>query len=118
MLSGSTVTHIRALLLHLNVFASAYYKCLGAYVHGGTTLPESAVADVEHAFIAIKLWLLLAQTLLVNATQASLDAKVIWNELWPPLEVLVNRFKTDSVPEDFLVGIRPAQNNFVLTRRH
>jgi len=74
-------------------------------VHGGATHPDSALADVEHAFIAIKLWLLLAQTLLVNSTHPSLDVQVIWNELWPPLEVLVNLFETDSVPEDLLVGV-------------
>jgi hypothetical protein len=78
---------------------------LGIYVHGGTTPSESDVPDVEHAFIAIKLWLLLAQMSLVNPTHESLDAKVIWNELWPPLEVLVNLFKTDSIPEDLLASV-------------
>ncbi|OAX44683.1 hypothetical protein K503DRAFT_196614 [Rhizopogon vinicolor AM-OR11-026] len=104
VLSDSTAdTHAQVLISHLNVFASAYYKCLGTYVHGWMTTPsESAVADVEHAFIAIKLWLSLAQIPLVNPTRASLDVKAIWNELWPPLEVLVNLFKTDSVPEDLL----------------
>jgi len=110
VLSDSTDTHFRILLPHLNVFASAYYKCLGVYVHGGTTPSESAVADVEHAFIAIKLWLLLAQTSLINPTQAPLDVKLIWNELWPPLEVLVNLFNTDGVPEDLLVGVQPLLN--------
>ncbi|OJA10550.1 hypothetical protein AZE42_03139 [Rhizopogon vesiculosus] len=106
VLSDSTTdTHAQVLISHLNVFASAYYKCLGTYVHGWMTTPsESAVADVEHAFIAIKLWLSLAQIPLVNPTQASLDVKAIWNELWPPLEVLVNLFKTDSVPEDLLLS--------------
>ena len=83
------------------------------------TLSESAVADVEHAFIALKLWLLLAQTPLIDSTLKSpTDVKVIWNELWPPLEALVNLFEADSVPEDLLVGTRPLLTNFVLTQRH
>lgn len=106
MLSDSADTHIRVLLPQLNAFTPAYYKCLGTYVLEGTTPSESAVADVEHAFIALKLWLLLAQMPLANPTRESPSVKVIWNELWPPFEALVNLFKADSVPEDLLVSIR------------
>ncbi|KAG1753463.1 hypothetical protein EDB19DRAFT_1903124 [Suillus lakei] len=102
VLSDSSDTHIRVLLPQLNVFTAAYYKCLGAYVLEGTAPSESAVADVEHAFIALKLWLLLAQMPLANPTRESPSVKVIWNELWPPFEALVNLFKADSVPEDLL----------------
>ncbi|KAG1756739.1 uncharacterized protein EDB91DRAFT_1332497 [Suillus paluster] len=102
VLSDSADRHIRALLTQLNVFTPAYYKCLGPYVHEGITPSESAVADVEHAFIALKLWLLLAQMPLVNSTRESPNVKVIWNELWPPFEALVDLFKVDSVPEDLL----------------
>ncbi|KAG1782540.1 hypothetical protein EV702DRAFT_387062 [Suillus placidus] len=102
VLSDSADTHIRVLLPQLNVFTSAYYKCLGTYVLEGTTPSESAVADVEHAFIALKLWLLLAQMPLANPMRESPSVKVIWNELWPPLEALANLFKADSIPEDLL----------------
>ncbi|KAG1905602.1 uncharacterized protein F5891DRAFT_618804 [Suillus fuscotomentosus] len=102
VLSDSADTHIRVLLPQLNAFTPAYYKCLGTYVLEGTTPSESAVADVEHAFIALKLWLLLAQMPLANPTRESPSVKVIWNELWPPFEALVNLFKADSVPEDLL----------------
>lgn len=97
---------MRVLLPQLNVFTPAYYRCLGIYVLEGTTPSESVVADVEHAFIALKLWLLLAQTPLANPTRESPSVKTIWNELWPPFEALVNLFKADSVPEDLLVSIR------------
>ncbi|KAG1878063.1 hypothetical protein DFJ58DRAFT_648717 [Suillus subalutaceus] len=102
VLSDSADTHIRVLLPQLNVFTPAYYKCLGTYVLEGTTPSESAVADVEHAFIALKLWLLLAQMPLANLTRDSPSVKAIWNELWPPFEALVNLFKADNVPEDLL----------------
>ncbi|KAG1803828.1 uncharacterized protein HD556DRAFT_1226659 [Suillus plorans] len=102
VLSDSADTHIRVLLPQLNAFTPAYYKCLGTYVLEGTTPSESAVADVEHAFISLKLWLLLAQMPLANPTRESPSVKVIWNELWPPFEALVNLFKADSVPEDLL----------------
>ncbi|KAG2054622.1 hypothetical protein BDR06DRAFT_982221 [Suillus hirtellus] len=88
VLSESADTHIRVLLPQLNAFTPAYYKCLGTYVLEGTTPSESAVADVEHAFIALKLWLLLAQMPLANPTRESPSVKVIWNELWPPFEAL------------------------------
>ncbi|KAG1891051.1 hypothetical protein F4604DRAFT_1566337 [Suillus subluteus] len=102
VLSDSADTHIRVLLPQLNVFTPAYYKCLGTYVLEGTTPSESAVADVEHAFIALKLWLLLAHMPLANLTRDSPSVKAIWNELWPPFEALVNLFKADNVPEDLL----------------
>ncbi|KAG2034905.1 hypothetical protein BDR03DRAFT_900655 [Suillus americanus] len=102
VLSNSADTHIRMLLPQLNVFTPAYYRCLGTYVLEGTTPSESAVADVEHAFIALKLWLLLAQMPLANLTRDSPSVKAIWNELWPPFEALVNLFKADSIPEDLL----------------
>ncbi|KAG1772712.1 hypothetical protein EDD22DRAFT_947279 [Suillus occidentalis] len=102
VLSNFADTYIRVLLPQLNVFTPAYYRCLGTYVLEGTTPSESVVADVEHAFIALKLWLLLAQTPLANPTRESPSVKTIWNELWPPFEALVNLFKADSVPEDLL----------------
>lgn len=106
VLSDPADTHIRVLLPQLNVFTAAYYRCLGTYVLEGTTPSESVVADVEHAFIALKLWLLLAQMPLANPTRESPSVKTIWNELWPPFEALVNLFKADGVPEDLLVSIR------------
>lgn len=102
VLSDSADTHTRVLLPQLNVFTPAYYRCLGTYVLEGTTPSESVVADVEHAFIALKLWLLLAQMPLANPTRESPSVKAIWNELWPPFEALVNLFRADSVPEDLL----------------
>jgi hypothetical protein len=103
VLSDSADTHIQVLLPQLNVFTPAYYRCLGTYVLEGTMPSESAVVDVEHAFIALKLWLLLAQMPLANLTRESYSVKAIWNELWPPFEALVNLFQADNVPEDLLV---------------
>ncbi|KAG2078289.1 hypothetical protein BDR04DRAFT_1131999 [Suillus decipiens] len=102
VLSDPGDTHIQVLLSQLNVFTPAYYKCLGTYVLEGTTPSESAMADVEHAFIALKLWLLLAQMPLTNLTAESPSSKAIWNELWPPFEALVHLFEVDSVSEDLL----------------
>jgi hypothetical protein len=102
VLSDSADTHIQVLLPQLNVFTPAYYRCLGTYVLEGTMPSESAVVDVEHAFIALKLWLLLAQMPLANLTRESYSVKAIWNELWPPFEALVNLFQADNVPEDLL----------------
>ncbi|KAG1827253.1 uncharacterized protein BJ212DRAFT_1256361 [Suillus subaureus] len=114
VLSDSADTHIRVLLPQLNVFTPAYYKCLGTYVLEGTTPSESAVADVEHAFIALKLWLLLAQMPLANLTRESPSVKAIWNELWPPFEALVNLFKVDNCHQPLATTIWASVANLFL----
>ncbi len=67
--------------------------------------------EVNHAFISIKLWLLLAQKC-TNAIGTSdpfaepaersaedRSVSMVWNELWPPFERLVSLFEIDLEEE-------------------
>ncbi|KAG6900874.1 hypothetical protein C0993_009992 [Termitomyces sp. T159_Od127] len=60
------------------------------------TSTETALIDLNYAYIAIKLWILLA----FKVTESSCVAKdfqtwAVWNELWPPFEGLIDQFELD-----------------------
>jgi hypothetical protein len=59
------------------------------------SLPESAVTDINHAYIAIKLWLLLAQAKASAGDGGTVYSLTVWNELWPPFERLVNMLESE-----------------------
>jgi hypothetical protein len=66
------------------------------HFHPGISPPESSITDINHAFIAIKLWLMLAQIVSRSDNSDRGDdggdqwALFVWNELWPPFENLLN----------------------------
>ncbi|KAH7926319.1 hypothetical protein BV22DRAFT_1063234 [Leucogyrophana mollusca] len=99
--------HATTLFSQFSAFTLPYYRSLGGYVQAGTTPSESAAVDIEHAYIALKLWLILAQLLSSTSVEASVpqeNARVdatrrVWNELWPPFETLVDIFRTDGHDE-------------------
>ncbi|EGO21469.1 hypothetical protein SERLADRAFT_372111 [Serpula lacrymans var. lacrymans S7.9] len=101
-LSDTSGQHGTILFPHFSAFTPAYYASLGTYVHARALPPESAVADIDHAYLSIKLWLLLAQTMslsndkvdpgalsVAQDDRADLAIKTVWNELWPPFESIV-----------------------------
>ena len=62
------------------------------YVQEHVPPPETAAADIEYAYLAMKSWLLLLYKISSGKEMADprdgLTQK-IWNELWPPFESLV-----------------------------
>lgn len=96
-----------------------YNTSLRSFGKAGTTLPETAQADINHAYSAIKLWLMLAlkkfrlQGLSPGndkspvALEDNEDAatRMIWNELWPPFTLLVDYFKPTTIIPDVTVSI-------------
>jgi hypothetical protein len=93
------------LFQHFHAFCFAYSSSIRPYVQSGTIL-ESAAADINHAYAAIKLWLLLAQKIehqvnygfphAESATNINLATLWVWNELWPHFESLVNVLEVDA----------------------
>lgn len=47
-------------------------------------MPETATTDINHAYISLKLWILMA------GHADHYTALTTWNELWPPFENLIN----------------------------
>lgn len=69
---------------------------------------DSGAAEINRAYVAIKLWLLVIQTsdtvqgdardVEINFDKESDNfAKLIWNELWPPFERIVTSFEADAI---------------------
>ncbi|KAI6099878.1 hypothetical protein EDD16DRAFT_1889071 [Pisolithus croceorrhizus] len=82
-------------------FMVPYTKTLGTYVQGRLPPPETAAADIEYAYLAMKSWLLLLYKLSTGKTvdpSGQLTCK-FWNELWPPFESLVKLLGQESSDE-------------------
>ncbi|KAF9227889.1 hypothetical protein BS17DRAFT_410421 [Gyrodon lividus] len=104
-LSDPSSKHDTLLLAQFDGFTSPYFKTLSAYVQARTPPPETAAADIEHAYIALKSWLLLIHRL--SPSRHAVDprselTKEIWNELWPPFESLVDLFQPTGSGDEFL----------------
>ncbi|KAG6879986.1 hypothetical protein C0992_008579 [Termitomyces sp. T32_za158] len=57
---------------------------------------ESALIDLNYAYIAIKLWILLASKVSESGgVGKDLQTLAVWNELWPPFEGLIDQFELD-----------------------
>lgn len=107
------------LFAHFPTFSLAYNTSLRSFGKAGTTLPETAQADINHAYSAIKLWLMLAlkkfrlqgvspgkdkdPTVLEDNEDAA--TRMIWNELWPPFALLVNFFDPTARTPDVTVSM-------------
>ena len=95
---------------HFLTFSFAYSQSLSPYQSvQGLDHPDAqdrAHADLSYAYAAIKLWLLLSRKAAsghpgVDATGALQDgeglaAKMVWNELWPPFEIVIAAFEIDA----------------------
>ncbi|KAG7452502.1 uncharacterized protein BT62DRAFT_879722 [Guyanagaster necrorhizus] len=86
---------ITLIYMQLPTFSSAYQTALRGYLQAGTSPPESAITDINHAYVAIKLWLILAQKRAVKEEEGCVSAFTVWNELWFPFESLVNVFEAE-----------------------
>ena len=94
-LMDPTESRIQLIYRQLPTFSLAHTGALRGYFQAGTSPPDSAIADINHAYISIKLWLLLAQRYTTRGEENSVPALSVWNELWPPFECLVNMFEAE-----------------------
>lgn len=90
------------------------------YVQTNVQLHESTAADINRAYIAIKLWLLVIHNFDVVAAEGMGEesreiefergsdsfARMIWNELWPPFERIVTLFEVGASNGNVPVGSR------------
>ncbi|KAJ7285806.1 hypothetical protein C8J57DRAFT_1431486 [Mycena rebaudengoi] len=78
----------------LSAFSTTHHTVLRAYT-SATSPTESATTDINHAYIAIKLWLLLAQRKSAADNGGNVTALMVWNELWPPFESMITVLEGD-----------------------
>ena len=105
---------ISILFDQLQPFSSAFSSSLRPY-----GLAEPTTTDINHAYIAIKLWLLLARRSsqadsLTDTVAATGTVRIgsgaeftAWNELWPMFEGLANHFETDPQTGNLSVSALP-----------
>ena len=81
---------------------------------------DRAHADISYAYASIKLWLLLARKTaaeqpVVGASGDLQDfegftAKMVWNELWPPFESVIEAFEMDARAGSNSVSVNHSYN--------
>ncbi|KAF8077923.1 hypothetical protein FPV67DRAFT_1403007 [Lyophyllum atratum] len=91
-----------ALFAQLAGFSYAHHVAMRLVTQGSTT-PESSMIDINHGYIAIKLWMLLAYKV-SGSSSIVRDSQTfsVWNELWPPFEGLISQFEVDARGSQYL----------------
>ncbi|CAK5277405.1 unnamed protein product [Mycena citricolor] len=84
LLENST-TAIGPVFGMFSAFSTLHNSTLRAYSTLATNVDE-ATTDINHAYIALKLWLLLIHK---TSAESNASALMVWNELWPPFERLI-----------------------------
>ncbi|EEB96446.1 hypothetical protein MPER_04422, partial [Moniliophthora perniciosa FA553] len=95
LLDGSRVW-IDIVYSHLTTFALAHHAALRSYTQSSAFITEAAITDINHAYIAIKLWLMLAQRKSKEVGTGNDVALKAWDILWPPFETLVNIIEAEA----------------------
>ncbi|KAF5380960.1 hypothetical protein D9615_003973 [Tricholomella constricta] len=91
-----------ALFAQLPGFSYAHHGALRVYAQG-TNPPDYSIIDINHAYIAIKLWILLAYKVSGSSNiERDSQTSSVWNELWPPFEALIHQFEVDTRGAQYL----------------
>jgi hypothetical protein len=112
---SKTVTSL--LLDHFSIFSLTYGTMIQP--RPTTTNTSSLASDVKHAYISIKLWLLLLEhSMLCDASKGNDDehssiALRIWSECWPPLEAFASYV---TMFNDGTVALRSVIDGLVTSR--
>ncbi|KAL0071388.1 hypothetical protein AAF712_001245 [Marasmius tenuissimus] len=83
------------ILSQLGPLSVAHHAALRSYIQPTGAITDSAIADINHAYIAIKIWLILAQRKSAKVGAGNDVALKVWDTLWPPFETLVQTFETE-----------------------
>jgi len=84
------------LFAQLHNCSYAHRSALRVHGHSGTVSEEMSTADINHAYITIKLWMMLAQKVSVDSQASNLASLAVWNELWPPFESLLSALENEA----------------------
>lgn len=101
---GPTTDWITILLPQLPSFSTAHNVALRGYLQSGSGLPEHIMTDINHAYIAIKLWLMLAHKNSMEDADG-FAAVAVWNELWPPFESFVVVLEAEAQAGSSMVSL-------------
>ncbi|KAK1236541.1 hypothetical protein PQX77_000234 [Marasmius sp. AFHP31] len=85
------------MLSQLGPLSVAHHAALRSYIQPTGAITDSAIADINHAYIAIKIWLILAQRKSAKVGAGNDIALKVWDTLWPPFETLIQTFETETL---------------------
>ncbi|KAF7323012.1 hypothetical protein HMN09_00080900 [Mycena chlorophos] len=94
VLLDSSDRHIRPMFDLFQSLANLHHSILRPFAQSSVGI-ESATYEINHAYITIRLWLLLAQRNAANPEANNATAFMVWNELWPPMEAMVSTLEGD-----------------------
>ncbi|KAF7976726.1 hypothetical protein HWV62_5909 [Athelia sp. TMB] len=117
-LSNPSPTWASILLAHFSTFSLAYNSTLRVFGNPVNNPAETAQADINHAYNAIKLWLLLAlkkfrlrgvslgreRDPVVLDDNEDAATRMIWNELWPAFSLIVTFFESENSVKEAAVS--------------
>ncbi|KAJ3845083.1 hypothetical protein F5878DRAFT_655339 [Lentinula raphanica] len=96
VLQDSSAESINMIFPYLSTFSLVHHAALRPHItRPGVQIPEAAIADVNHAYIAIKAWLILAQVKASRDGSGDVDFLIVWNELYTVFENLVQYFEAE-----------------------
>ncbi len=94
--SNSDSSWSTQLFKQLKTFSSVYSNLLWPYTRSTGTVPDSATADINHAYVAMKLWLMIARQSEEGQRLGEPVYNSVWNELWPPFEGIVGVLEAEA----------------------
>jgi hypothetical protein len=84
------------LFAQLHNCSYAHRAALRVQRHPGAISVDLSTADINHAYITIKLWVMLAQKVSADGQASNLTPFAVWNELWPPFESLLSVLENEA----------------------
>ena len=94
----------KVLFSKFSLFAHCFQLSLRLHMQMSLGSQDMGAADINRAYVSIKLWLLLVH--MFESVQAGMveggmvnedSAKMIWNELWPSFETIVLYLENDAL---------------------
>ncbi|KXN89237.1 Protein kinase C delta type [Leucoagaricus sp. SymC.cos] len=99
---------VTQLFKQLKAFSRTYFNALWPYIKPVGPVSDSATADINQAYLAIKLWSLIAKRSDISHRTGGSVYESVWNELWPPFESIVN-----VLEEEVQNGVSPIMAGFI-----
>lgn len=103
-LKTKSVVAAKVLFSQFSLFVRCFQLSLRHHMQQSLGTQDMGAADINRAYVSIKLWLLLIH--MFESIQAGMveggvvhqnSAKMVWNELWPTFETIVLSLENDAL---------------------
>src|SRR6266545_4866990 len=87
---------ISMLCSHFSAFNALFAGVIRSYTTSGISSLTAATMDVNQSHIAIRLWLMLSNSISTGTSDCQITVSGIWNELWPTYEGFLEVIETEA----------------------